>query len=241
MSVIRIFHSDKINLGEVKLDLEASHHLTRVMRVHCGDHIEVFNGDGYNYTAQICQIMKKQVTVNILESMINKCLPKVDLHLFQGIAEFKKMKWIIQKVSELGAKSLTPIITTKTQKKYCHDLERKSAQLQQVAIQAAMQCGRSTLLDIKPMVAMKQITILDSQQHIALCLDGAQSLSDIQLTSNQPCHLWIGPESGFSPDESEWLRSQQTQGLKLGNTVLRTETAAICGAALLIHGIPGIN
>src|SRR3990167_1215907 len=99
----------------VLLDQEASHRIVHVLRKSSGETITLFNGDGYDYTACIAHIHKKQVTVRVIDRRTVCRESSLSLTLAQGIARGDRMDVILQKSVELGVQHIIPLITQHTQ------------------------------------------------------------------------------------------------------------------------------
>src|SRR3990167_3555650 len=108
MPVSRIYQPVPLTTGMLQLDEKASHHLARVLRAAVGDDIILFNGEGGEYHAVICQINKKNVVAEILKFVDRNVESPVKIILAQGIARGEKMDFVIQKAVEMGVSEIVP-------------------------------------------------------------------------------------------------------------------------------------
>jgi 16S rRNA (uracil1498-N3)-methyltransferase len=152
MRQIRIYQAGSYQPGTIlTLSDSAAQHVGPVLRLTLGDAITLFCGDNQEYQARLCDIQKKSIRVRI-ESMrvVNRESPR-PIHLAQAIAKGDKMEWIIQKAVELGATSITPLLTERCVVRLDGSrLEKKQHQWQAIAIAACEQSGRNTVPTIYP-------------------------------------------------------------------------------------------
>ena len=210
MPIPRIYQAVALDLSaHIRLDEKASHHIARVLRAKIGDRLILFNGRGGEYESVICQADKKNVEVNIDRFINREAESPLDLSLAQGVARGDKMDMIIQKSTELGVRTLIPLITERCQIKKSYIQEQKYQHWQSVAISASEQCGRNRLLIInEPHIPVNKIDI------------------------NKKITLLIGPEGGLSEKEIEEAIKHHFISLNLGPRILRTETAGLAAISM---------
>jgi 16S rRNA (uracil1498-N3)-methyltransferase len=226
--------------GSFDLPPDAAHHASRVLRLRVGDTVEIFDGIGNECHGLIAELSGKRVTVaDITATGIRRESP-LHVVLAQALSSSEKMDWVIQKATELGVAEIQPIDTERSVAKL--SAERTTKRLehwQQVAISACEQCGRNVLpkihapLDI--MVWLQQTKTMPDAKYIAkyiLLPEGAASLHD-QAKPQGKAVLLIGAEGGFSQAESAAALHCGFTSIRLGSRVMRTETAAIAGLAVL--------
>ena len=227
--------------GSFDLPPDAAHHASRVLRLRVGGVVEIFDGLGNECSGRISDLTGRKVTVaNLTATGMNRESP-LQVVLAQALSSSEKMDWIIQKATELGVKEIQPIDTARSVARL--SAERAAKRLehwQQVAISACEQCGRNVLpkihapLDI--MVWLQQtIAIPDtkiSDAKYILQPEGAASLHDQPIPQGKVI-LLIGAEGGFS--EAEIIAALQCgfTSVRLGARVMRTETAAVAGLAVV--------
>ena len=218
---------------EITLDAGATHHLTRVLRCRINDRIELFNGDGRSYTANIREISKRQTVVRIITQSPLEAGPPLDIHLGLPLSKGQRMDFAMQKAVELGVSAITPLVTEHTAVKLPEKrLQQKQQHWRQVIIAACEQSGRCRLPLLHP------LTTLDvwAQQQIryGIVLD---PLADNSLASlpapaaETTLHLVCGPEGGLSNSEIVQLSQHHFIPIRLGPRILRTETAPLAAIA----------
>lgn len=218
--------------AEITLDKGASTHVAKVLRMKAGERLIAFSGDGYDYSARILSL-GKQVTIR-LETREKNCRESpLRITLAQGISRSDRMDYTIQKAVELGVHAIQPLSTQKsTVRLDASRAEKKLRHWQSVVVSACEQCGRSVIPAVsKPVSLTDWLATSGNTLRILLDPDADTSLPSIQL--NGACTLLVGPESGFSDEETDQLRSAGTRGVTLGPRILRTETAAAAAISIL--------
>ena len=222
--------------GSFELPPDAAHHAYRVLRLRIGDPVEIFDGVGNACHGMIANLGPRQVTVAGITESANK--PESPLHtvLAQALSSSEKMDWVIQKSTELGVTEIQPLATDRSVARLSADrTERRLEHWQQVAISACEQCGRNVLPQIhKPLDIMDWLQLAGkmSASRYILLPDGTASLRD-QARPGQKAVLLVGAEGGFSRPESDTAISCGFVPIRIGARVMRTETAAIAGLAVL--------
>ena len=232
----RFYCPPPIPSGSFDLPPDAAHHATRVLRLRVGDTVEIFDGIGNEYRGLVADLSGKRTTIgNITAIGINRESPLHTL-LAQALVSSEKMDWIIQKSTELGVTEIQPLATERSVARL--SAERTAKRLehwQQVAISACEQCGRNTQplihapLDI---MAWLQQPSQDDDTKFILLPQGATSLHG-QAKPHGAVSILIGAEGGFTEAESDAALHCGFIPIKMGARVLRTETAAIAGLAVL--------
>jgi 16S rRNA (uracil1498-N3)-methyltransferase len=145
------------------------------------------------------------------------------------------MDWVIQKATELGVTSITPINTERTNVKLSSDrLEKKQQHWQQVAISACEQCTRNTVPTVKPLLTLEGwLADCDADQKFVLHHRSNKNLDEIKAPTS--IALLIGPEGGLTADEIAQAEQAGFDALTLGPRVLRTETAPLAAISVLQH------
>jgi len=232
----RIFQNVTLVPGaSLALDANASHHLSRVLRVKQGDKLVIFNGLGGEYAATITQIDKKAVHVLISEFNPREAESPLDLCLAQGISRGEKMDYTIQKAVELGIKKIIPLFTERCTVKL--DQERLNKRLehwQAIARNSAEQSGRNRMPDIlTPTTLENALPLIQADWRFVLSPHVNQKLHTIQIDKQQSVLLLIGPEGGLSEPEIELTKAHHFLPLNLGPRIMRTETAAVAAITAL--------
>ena len=230
----RFYTPAALSAGVHTLTSDAAHH-ARVLRLRVGDAVELFNGNGAAYPAQITNI-DKVIELTISEPIQSNAELKFELHLAQALIEPSKMDWVVEKAVELGVSHFHPIAAMRSVTKL--DAARSAkrvAHWQSMVIAASQQCGRNSLMQIAaPATIAQGLQAITTAQHLLLHPVGGSPLAVwCKSCAPQPVALWIGPEGGWTNDELAALETAKAQRITFGNRVLRTETAGLAVAAAL--------
>lgn len=234
MRTIRLYQPGPLTPGQsVALCEDAANHAGKVLRMQAGEVLELFNGDGNNYTALIAEVGKKQLLVDIQSVSDNPIESPLKLHLGQGISRGDRMDFAIQKAVELGVSEITPLFTERCGVKLdAERLEKKREQWQKIVISACEQSGRSIVPPVHTPVTLEK-WLGQADNCLKLTLDPWTSATIKQLSPTDRLRLVIGPEGGFSDREVAATTLAGFQPVRLGPRVLRTETAALTAIAAL--------
>jgi len=203
------------------------HHAIRVVRARAGEEIELFDASGKMARGTIEAIEGNYATVRIDKELPSR-ESKLDVHLAMAIIQLEKFELVLQKATELGVRSIIPLITDRLElrkERFAGKMER----WQKIVFEAVKQSGRS--------VAPR----LEEPQPFATVVarDGAKLFFDADETpSTWPASLsavtvFIGPEGGWTHDEVTLARSHGCVFARLGPRRLRAETAAIVACAVI--------
>jgi 16S rRNA (uracil1498-N3)-methyltransferase len=216
-----------------ELPPEAAHHASRVLRLRAGDAVQIFDGLGNALDATIHNISGKHVYLGNLQTcMVAQAASELRIVLAQSLCSSEKMDWVIQKATELGVTEIVPIQAHRSVAKLTGARADKRAQhWHNVIVAACEQCGRNDLPLIRAPVAMQEwLQNMRTQNggKFILMPGGACALKT-QARPQGSVTLLIGPEGGFTADESNVAQQTGFAPILLGPRVLRTETAAIAG------------
>jgi 16S rRNA (uracil1498-N3)-methyltransferase len=222
-----------------------AHHAGDVLRLKRGDRVVVFNGLGREITAEIANVARGEIHLRKLDETETPPL-KCRIALGQAIPKGKNMDLIVQKAVEIGAAQISPLISERT----IVDLDeeeaaQKQTKWQQIAIEAAKQCGQNWLPQVdRPRKAkdfFANVPKFDLQLIGSLQSD-AQHLKKILADySSEHQHLpknvlmLIGPEGDFTPAELSLAKGHGCLPITLGPIILRVETAAIYCLSILSY------
>lgn len=233
------FYCDKIDKGQVRLDKAEAHHLINVMRLSAGEQIELFDGRGKLAKSVIAEIKRDDVLVEVKE--VQTFEPRTDgrIVIAASIAKGQRFDMLISKCTELGVDHIAAVVFERTVKQLSGDgaLER----YEKLSISAAKQCGRIFLPRITgPMNPAETISFLKNEYPQGRFIFGslnkeAESIAET-ISDGSDVIAFVGPEGGMSNAEECMLIKHRTKGVRLTDTVLRIETAAIAFSAILCAG-----
>jgi len=237
MRIPNIF-TDKILTQDetVTLQGQTAQHLSKVLRMAVDDEVRLFNNTGLFYTAKITHCDKKAVSLNVISSIISSTESKLHTHLGQVMSRGDRMDYVIQKSTELGVNEITPLFSDRCELKLNAERQAKRIQhWQQIAINAAEQCGRAYVPIIHPVLTLdKWINNTKDREGVSLVLHhrDTQNLSSINPAPKH-VNLLIGPEGGLSQTEIEQAIHANFIASTFGPRVMRTETTPIASLSIL--------
>jgi 16S rRNA (uracil1498-N3)-methyltransferase len=231
----RFFVSENLAIGSiVTLGQDLSHYISRVLRLSIQAPVYLFNNSGYEFLASIEAMTKNAVTVIITNFTPDTNESPLKIHLAQVLSKGEKMDLVIQKATELGVDSITPLFSERALiKKISDRSENKLEHWQKIAIAASGQCWRNYVPIINAPIALDAWLQQQTADHKLILSTVAASQHLKGLKINTSVSLLIGPEGGFSAAELELALQQGFVAITLGPRILRTETAGIAAIAIL--------
>ncbi|TPG33309.1 16S rRNA (uracil(1498)-N(3))-methyltransferase [Flavobacterium pectinovorum] len=205
-------------------DKEESRHIIKVLRKKDSDILHVTNGLGLLFETEITLASDNKCIVNVL-SIKKTPEPKFRLHLAVAPTKMNdRFEWFLEKATEIGIQEITPIICDRSERKVIN-MER----FEKIILSAMKQSNETYLPKLNEAISFKEFIKQknDGLQLIAHCEEtDKKSLKDV-LKPNENVTLLIGPEGDFSEKEIALALENNFQPVMLGNTRLRTETAAV--------------
>lgn len=226
--------SERISDGYVSIIGEDAHHIARSLRMAVGDEITVCDMQGNEYDCTIERFDDdREVICLIRSSRASENEPKIMIRLFQALPKGDKLDTIIQKAVECGASEIVPFQSERCVVRIKSDAEqRKTDRRRRIAEEAAKQCGRSVIPEVRYSVGFDEMLSLAAESELFLfCYegDGTRQLGSILESFErmpQSVSVVIGSEGGFSVGEVERARQRGAVLTGLGRRILRTETAS---------------
>ena len=224
---IRLYVNIPLGPGEVA---EASpgqaHYLRDVMRCRTGAEVRLFNGRDGEWSARITSLGPRRGSIEA-EALVRAQQPEPDVWLCFAPLRRDMTELVVQKATELGASRICAVLTGRTEHRRVN-LERWRA----IATEAAEQCERLTLPELpEPVRFTDLLGNWPKDRALLACLEW----SDAPMLASvpPPAALLVGPKGGFAPEEREAI-ARLARPVSLGSRVLRAETAAIAGLAVLL-------
>ncbi len=220
-----LFYAPDLNTEDCFLNEEESKHCIKVLRLRKDDLIEIIDGKGSFYHAKIIAPDPKKTRFSILQTEIG--FGKRNHHLHIAIAPTKnieRLEWFTEKATEIGIDEITPIL--------CQRSERKTInheRLNKVITSAVKQSLKAYHPKLNQPASLSSLIEgqTESQKWIAHCAEGEKVSIKEALNPQKKYLILIGPEGDFSPQEINMALENGFQTITLGNSRLRTETAAL--------------
>lgn len=231
---MQLFYNPTINelATDFIFDKEESKHIIKVLRKKAGDILFVTNGLGFLFKTEIVLAIDTKCTVKIV-SFEKTNAPKIHLHLAVAPTKMNdRFEWFLEKATEIGISEITPIMCDHSERKHV-----KIDRFDKIVVSAMKQSNQYYLPKLNDAVAYKDFfkSKKQGQLFIAHCAEtDKKSLKDI-LQPNEDATILIGPEGDFSEKEIRLAIENKYIPVSLGNTRLRTETAAIVACHTVVY------
>jgi 16S rRNA (uracil1498-N3)-methyltransferase len=221
--------------GRVLLDPEETRHLNKVLRLGQGAQVEVYDGQGGNFTAVVQQVDAAGALLQVVAELAPWGESFLDLTLGIGLAKGEALDAVVRQATEMGAKRIIPFISERSEQVTPERATRRQTRWRRLAQESLKSCRRSFLPQI------------DKPQDFAAVLSGpeAQKLmfweeelgGGLQAFLSQPrpesVRVLIGPEGGFSTREAAQARDAGYEVVSLGPRLLKVPTAALAALTLI--------
>lgn len=209
------------------LSEEESKHAIRVLRMDFGDRLHLIDGRGGLYEAQIIDPHPKRTVLAILNVEEDFQHPRYHLHIAVGPTKnIDRIEWFLEKATEVGIQEITPLICEHSERK-----EVKLDRLNKVVVAAMKQSLKAYLPKLNAAVSFKQflknIPTEGVQKAIAHCVDAEKKYLNQIFEPAKHYIILIGPEGDFSDEEIKLAIQMGFHPISLGESRLRTETAAL--------------
>lgn len=243
------FYVDPENIDHhskmVKIADEEARHINKVLRFNAGDEITAFDGQG-NEMVLLLELQGKQWLGRIMESARPFREARHRVALVQGLAKADKMDLIIQKAVEIGISDFYPVITRNSVVRL-EDGKKgsKTERWQAIAREACKQCRRTVVPEVHAPLSLSELwadpdfaaqaasTVIAYEK-----AEGGSLNTIINAIKDSPferVNIMIGPEGGFDPAEVDQARRHGALVAGLGPRILRTETAGLVMASLVLY------
>ncbi len=229
-------HGESLRIGE------DAHHILHVLRQRPGDMIIACDGMGTDYECEIQSLSQEAILCRIVSSHPSETEPYTRITVFQGLPKGEKTDWILQKAAELGIASVHFVQTKRSvvkleEKKVSGKLERWN----KICTTAAKQCERGSIPTVAFHPQLSSCLPCLKEFDLALLFyeeEKGRALKPIlrsQTAKPRSIAVLIGPEGGWDLEEVEALTKAGAQTVGLGPRILRTETAAMTAAAMILY------
>lgn len=231
------YHPEAVQINqELAFDKDESRHIVKVLRKQTGDRLILTNGKGTFFTSEIVAANPNKCVVQLLEIETQEPLPYF-LHLAVAPTKLNdRYEWFLEKAVEIGVNEITPI--------FCEHSERtkiKEERFEKIILSAMKQSLKAYLPKLNKAVSFSEFIKTASQssvkKYIAHCAQGEKKSLKSELQPKQNLLILIGPEGDFALSEIELAIKNNFIPVSLGNSRLRTETAAVVAC----HSVVFVN
>src|SRR5579864_1595972 len=222
--------ADRVEGGHAFLLAENAAHLFRVLRVQNGQEFEVVAG-GVLRLGTVVFAAEHQIEFQLGPEIPSTVLPEISVYL--SIFKFDRMEWALEKLTELGAARIVPVIAQRSGQHLVKAASTRLKRWRKIAHEAAQQSRRISPPEVAEPVPLEKV--ISTTEGCAIVLsEGEESLSlkGALHGCRPPFALAFGPEGGWTPEEIKQFAVAGWKAASLGHTILRAETAAIAAVAV---------
>jgi 16S rRNA (uracil1498-N3)-methyltransferase len=235
----RRFFVDAVQSGRARITGPDAHHLTRVLRVEPGQQFEISDNHGV-YLAEV-ESARKDLVSFAVQKQLAAAEPVVRTTLLASLVRFERFEWIVEKATELGVERIVPVEAERTEKGLRKAAEKRLVRWNRIAREASEQSRRARLPEIHDAIGLADALAIESDYRYLLDEAwGAQGAARPMLSvlpsarrAGDRVALLLGPEGGWTDRERELITSAGWCAVSLGHEILRAETAAIAGLAII--------
>ncbi len=214
--------------SEITIEPEEARHASGSLRLHAGDRVILADGAGKVAGAELARCQRSDV-IAVIDEVVTVSSPLPGPTVALGILHTKAMDWAVQKAVEVGAAAFVPLLCDRSQGSHQRALERVG-HWRRVARQALKQCRRAWGMKVERPLTMTEVV---SGRLLPGYVADQESDIDGPNISGDCSTLLVGPEGGLTSEEQKALADAGWSTIALGPHILRAETAAVLGAALL--------
>jgi 16S rRNA (uracil1498-N3)-methyltransferase len=222
-----------------------SHRLATVLRMRAGDEATLFDGDGQDVRVRFDEVTERRISAVVVGREAGPPEPRTKLHLFQSVTKGERFEWLLEKVTEIGIASVTPLRAERSVVKPAAGGNR-AERWRRIVVEAAEQCERSAVPAVHEPAALD--AALRRARGVLLLPyedagDAAPNIGDVlnrrvdEVFALAAVSIFIGPEGGYEPPEVDRARAAGAEIVTLGDRVLRSETAGLVAATLAMHAL----
>ncbi len=247
-SLHRFFVSpEQVKGTEVTLGQPQAHQIRNVLRMHPGERILVLDNSGWEYVVELTAVDRDEVKGEVLEKRLNFAEPSTRITLYQALLKGEHFEFVLQKGTEIGVVSFVPLISERCIIGDADYVEKKRERWERIITEAAEQSGRGVLPKLEePVLFAKACRDLKLRGGFAIMPwegEKKRSLKEALVREKKPfsVSIFIGPEGGFSEREVEMAHRYGIITVSLGPRILRSETAGLVAAALVLYELGDMN
>jgi 16S rRNA (uracil1498-N3)-methyltransferase len=212
-------------------------HLSRVLRARVGQEFDITTGSGVR-RGRVTAVAPDRVEFELGDELPVAVAVQVTVAL--SIFKFDRMEWAIEKCTELGAARIVPVSARRTEAHLAAAALKRVERWRRIALQSAEQSRRASPPEISPVLKLKEAAALPGSLRIVLSESQTEAMLRDVLQSRARASdvvLALGPEGGWTNEELRLFQEAGWISATLGNTILRTETAAIAGLAVVLAAL----
>lgn len=224
------------------------HQIVRVLRMRPGDEVIILDNSGWEIQTRLVSVDRDAVKGAVLRRRLVSTEPRTKISLYQGVLKTHRFEFTLQKGTELGLVEFVPVVAERCVVRDLEAVEKRRRRWESIIQEAAEQCRRGRKPEVRPTAFFPQAC--EQARHsggLSLIPWEEESQTSLRSVLQQPpagqerhwppltINLFIGPEGGFTADETAIARSYGLIPVTLGPRILRAETAGIVAAAAILY------
>jgi 16S rRNA (uracil1498-N3)-methyltransferase len=226
---------DSVQAGTVLFPVQISRQMERVLRLKPGDRVVALDGSGTEHTV-VLEAVGRTTSGSVESTCHNQAEPRTRLTLYQALLKGSKLELILQKCTEVGVSRFVPVATARAVP--AEPSTSRQGRFEAIVREAAEQSRRGRIPHIAGALQLQDALIEATTAGPTIFLweeEPSFRLENVSLSGDRTrLSLFIGPEGGFTAVEADAARTAGAHTVSLGPRILRAETAAIVGSALLL-------
>jgi 16S rRNA (uracil1498-N3)-methyltransferase len=222
-----------------------AHRLSRVLRLRAGDEVALFDGTGDEARVRLEEVTDRRLVAVVEERYEAPHESHTRVRLYQSITKGERFEWLLEKGTELGVSAFVPLVTARAVVKTAAEGNRAD-RWRRIVVEAAEQCGRGAVPAVESpqpfaeaLASARGLLLLpfESAGHTAPNIRAAIDADVDALFALGEVSLFIGPEGGYEDAEIDQATAAGAKIVSLGDRVLRSETAGLVAATLVMDAI----
>lgn len=217
---------------------ELARRLARVLRLQRGDHVILADSSGHDYEVELKDVSARATSAFVVGERPSPPEPSLELVLYQSLVRAQRFELVLEKGTEIGVSRFVPLLSGRAQVRTEAGSQR-AQRWRRIVSEAAEQCGRGRVPAVDPPAPLEEAARSAPGLRL-ISWEGERALSlgsYLRALEERPStvSVIIGPEGGFAEDEVELARRAGCIPVSLGPRILRSETAGIVAATLVMH------
>jgi 16S rRNA (uracil1498-N3)-methyltransferase len=226
----RFFVSGPLAPGALWLEGAQAHHLLHVLRIGVGQTVDLFDGSGFEASAELTGAANGVAELTVRELRAANTETAISLVLAAAVPKGDRFGWLIEKATELGVRRFVPLITERS---VVTPGAGKLDKMRRTIVEASKQCGRSRLMELESPVSWREFVTREIATGGWVAHPSGEAVETVAHREAGPLVAAIGPEGGFTDGELELAVQAGAKLVSLGPRILRIETAAVALAAVV--------
>ena len=226
-------------MDSVELPEHEAEHLVRVLRLGVGDHVDVFDGRGGLWRAEVVSATKKSVAIRPLEAIQPAPELRVPVTLVMSVLKGDKMDDVVRDVVMLGASAIQPVISERAETSMAAMARsNRIARWERIAVSSVKQCARAVVPPVHPAMPIDRYWKAAANASRVMCVEPSAVTGAVatvqQVPRSSAVHLIVGPEGGWSVTEVKAAQESGAILMSLGSRTLRADAVPIVALTALL-------